>query len=306
MNKILQKIQEKLNKKEDILSGLKSLSSSELNSFLLEIFRLKSLEVTPSELMHQFRDNRFVTPSDTDIIGIKEIETEYLKHAVKNGFKTLHLSPLAPFGSSSFTGLVHQNNVVSALRGTEAVSDATNILALKIADDFIRIKDKQIALNYATAHRHVRGQYFTDPNFSAHFSVFCMASGGFDTGNFTFEISQLKEHLKFHFELLNRKFSTDRLTIRFYPSKKVEGLRSLIEKELELYLSGKRIEFMKELDTEYYKTIRFKIFVDTRDQQYDLADGGDVDWTIKLLGNQKHRLFISGTGIDLMQRIVNS
>jgi hypothetical protein len=307
MNRIIKKIQSKLAKKEDILSELRDLSNSELNSFLLELFRLKSQDITPSELLNQFRNNRFVSPADIDIVKIKEIEIEWLKYAAENNFKTINLSPLAPFGSCSAVGLVNQNNVVSALRGTEIVSDATNILALKIANDSKETTDKRSIIRYSTTHRHVRGQYFTNPAFSAHFSVFCLASGGFDTGNYEFEISQLNEHIRILLNLLSRRFKDDQLFIKFYLKENSERLHSLLKNKQDLlFRTDKEILLKKDLDSKYYQAVQFKIGIKKDNQEIDLADGGDVSWTQKLLGNKKHRLFISGIGLDLMEKIYKS
>ena len=303
MDRIIKKIQSRLLKSKDILSELRALSNSELNSFLLELFRLKSQDTLPAEIMNQFRNNRFVSPAGTDIIKIKEIEIEWLRYAGENNFKTVNLSPLAPFGTCSSVGFVNQNNIVSALRGTEVVSDATNVLALKIADDFTKIEDKKSVLKYATTHRHVRGQYFTNPNFSAHFTVFCLASGGFDAGNFGFEILQLEDHIRILYNLLQRKFADEHLLIRFYLKKNSEYLHSLLKNKEDLFWIDKNIEFKEDFDNHYYKTVQFKIYLRRRELEIDLADGGDVDWTQKLLGNKKHRLFISGIGIELMENI---
>jgi hypothetical protein len=306
MNRIIKKIQSKLANKEDILFELRDLSNSELNSFLLELFRLKSQDISPSELLNQFRNNRFVSPADIDIIKIKETEIEWLKYSAENNFKTINLSPLAPFGSCSAVGLVNQNNVVSALRGTEIVSDATNILALKIANDFKEAADRQSVIKYSTTHRHVRGQYFSNPAFSAHFSVFCLASGGFDTGNYEFELSQLNEHIRILFNLLARRFKDNQLFIRFYQKENSERLHSLLENNQGLFRTDKEILFKEDFDNKYYKTVQFKIGVKKGTQEIELADGGDVSWTQKLLGNKKHRLFISGIGLDLMEKIYKS
>ncbi len=303
MNKIVEKIQTKLSQKEDVLTELRNLPGSELNSFLLELFRLKSEDISPSELLNQFGNNRFVTPSETNIIKIKKNELEWLKYAEKQGFSPVNLSPLAPFGSCSVVGLVNQNNVVSALRGTEIVSDATNVLALKIANDMKGAKNKQQVLKYSTTHRHVRGQYFTNPEYSAHFSVFCLASGGSDRGNYHFELSQLNEHFSILFHLLSRKFPGNQLTVKFYLKSNSEHIQSLVNNNTDPFWSDKVVEFQEEFENRYYQTIHFKIFLKKDGQEIDLADGGDVDWTQKLLGNKKHRLFISGAGLELIEKM---
>ena len=305
MNKIIKKIQEKLSNSDDLLAALGKLPTSELNSFLLELFRQKASQVSPAELLSQFKNNRFVIPSDIDLIRIKETEIGWLKYASKNGFEPVNLSPLAPFGSCSAVAYVDQNNVVSALRGTEIVSDATNILALKIAREFQDENNKKLVLKYSTVHRHVRGQYFTNPDFSAHFSVFCMASGGFDTGNYEFEISQMNEHISILYYLLSKNFDEKDLFIRFYLKAGTEPFLALLKNTGNLFLADKDFEIREDRLNKYYSTVQFKIFLKKNEQEINLADGGIVDWTQKLLANKKHRLLISGIGLDLVEKFKN-
>ena len=303
MNKIIAKIQDKLSEKKNILSELEKLSNSELNTFLLELFRIKSQKVNPTETLKQFSENRFVVPSDMDIIKLKEIEIQWLKYVKEKEYKPVHLSPLAPFATCSSVGLVNQNNVVSALRGTEIVSDATNILALKIASEFKEIKDKGLILRYSTTHRHIRGQYFEDPDFTAHFSILCLASGGFDKGNYEFEISQLEEHIEILYSLIRKKFKDDDLFIKFFAKENSEQFQTLLKQSNKMFWADKEVVAIEDFDNKYYKTIQFKIGIKRNNQAIEIADGGDVDWTQKLLRNKKHRLFISGIGIDLMEKI---
>lgn len=303
MNKIIAKIQDKLSDKENVLSQLEKLSNSELNTFLLELFKIKSQKVNPTEIVRQFNENRFVAPVDSDIIKLKEIEIEWLKYAKGKEYKPLNLSPLTPFATCSSVGLVNQNNVVSALRGTEVVSDATNVLALKIASEFKEVKDKNIILRYSTTHRHIRGQNYSNPNFTAHFSVFCLVSGGFDRGNYEFEISQLEEHIEIMYSLLKRKFSENQLYIKFLLKENSEHFQTLLQQRKDLFWANKEVFTIEDFDNKYYNTIQFKVGVRTDNQTIELVDGGDVDWIQKLIGNKKCRLFISGAGLDLMEKI---
>ena len=303
MDKIIAKIQAKLANKEDVLSELAKLTNPELNSFLLELFRIKSQRVNPSEVVKQFNKNRFVSPADTNILKLKEIEVEWLTYAEENGYKPLNLSPLAPFAACSSVGLVNQNNVVTALRGTEVVSDATNVIALKIASEFKAAKDRNLILKYSTTHRHIRGQYFSNPNFSAHFSVFCLVAGGLDNGNYEFEISQLEEHIQIMFSLLKRRFNENQLFIKFLVKENSEQFHSILKQRENLFWADKEVVFVEDFDNKYYKTIQYKIVIKKNNREIEIADGGDVDWTQKLLGNRKHRLFISGIGLDLMEKI---
>ncbi|MEM9548431.1 MAG: hypothetical protein AAGA77_20775, partial [Bacteroidota bacterium] len=290
--KIIQKIQAKFPDVTNVFTLLENLTQSELNSFLLELFRQKSEKTNPTEVLKKFNSNRFVAPSQIDPIQLKELEIVWLKCAKAKNFSPIVLSPVTTFGTSSSMGFVNQNKVITALRGTEVVSDATNVLALKIAHEFKNNNDKDLILRYTATHRHIRGQYFSNPNFTAHFSIMCLVSGGYDKGNYKFEINQLEEHIELMYTLLKTKFDEHQLAIKFLVKKNSEKFQSLLRNTSDAFWSTKDVEWVDDFDNKYYQTIQFKIDLSVKDQTINIVDGGDVDWTQKLLNNRKHRLFI--------------
>ncbi|MEM1120317.1 MAG: hypothetical protein AAGJ18_07690 [Bacteroidota bacterium] len=303
MRKIIEKSLLKLVGSTNILADLAKLPSSELNSFLLELFHLKSQKINPVDLVKKFDNNRFVVPNDVDLIQLKTLEIECLKYAKEHEFEPVTLSPLTPLGTCSIVAKVHQNKVVSSLRGTEVVADATNVLALKIASEFKESGNKNSILRYATTHQHVRAQQFPNPDYSAHFTVLCLTSGGFDRGNFSFELDQLEAHLRLLYELIQQKFPSYPIRIKFFAKKNTEPFRRLIQQKEQAIWLDKSIVWINDFDNEYYQNIQFKIGIQKQDQWIELADGGDVNWTQKLLGNQKHRLFISGIGLEFLDKL---
>ena len=303
MNKVLEKIHRKLGAGPALAELAEQLSLSELNTFLLELFRRKAEHIKPAHLLRQFGENRFVTPASVDTLALRQTELDWLKYAQEQYFHPLTLSPLAPFGACSAIGHVDQNNVLSAVRGTEVVSDATNILALQIAQETKATRDKDAIFRYAATHRHVRGQAFDNPNFTAHFSIFCMASGGWDMGNYAFELGQLNEHLSIFLALLRRHFPEERLSIRFYRKKNAQIFFERMKEYKQGVWHSMPFEFQDDLEHEYYGLIQFKVFLRLEDGEIDLADGGPVDWTQRLLSNKKHRLFISGIGLELVHKL---
>lgn len=288
----------------DLLNDLiEKLSGSELNTLLLELFRKKAGKITPAAVLKQFRANRFVAPSVVDPISFRELEIRYLKLAEKKGFKLVTLSPLTCLGTCSAMGFVDQNNVVSALRGTEVVSDATNVFAILIADEFKKQK-KNSVLKYATAQRHVRSQFITAPGLTPHFSIFCMATGGVDTGGFTFEVDNLLDHIHLHFLLFSEDFGSDQLILKIFLKDDNEIFHSKLEDILQGLKGSLKIDIEKQpVAGDYYKLIRFRFFVEHRQRQVNLSDGGFVDWTQKLISNRKHRLIISGIGTELIHKL---
>lgn len=303
MSKIVKKIENKIGLPGILDRIADNLSNSELNSFLLELFKRKTGKLTPAELLRQFRQNRFTLPSEVDPIEYRKYEIEWLTNARDVGYHPLQLSPLAPLGSCSAVALIDQNNIVSALRGAEVVSDATNVLALKIAGEFRNGKQNRIS-QYCTTHRHVRGQYFTNPAFTAHFGVFCMVSGGYDSGGYSFELNQLMEHLNFYAERLLTLFPKEDLVIIIDIKEKQEAFSDRLKKNIERLRERIDCQFKPfDEDRNYYGTVRFKTFLKHNGVDIDLADGGFVNWTQRMLSNRKHRLLISGAGLELIYKI---
>ncbi len=226
-----------------------------------------------------------------------------LKLAENRNFNLLTLSPLTSLGTCSVVGFVDQNNVVSATRGTETVSDATNVFALLIAQEFKKKKTSSI-IKYATTHRHVRSQAFSNPSFTSHFGLFCIATGGMDTGNFSFELENLSEHIDIHLSILSNELGKDKLFIKIFLKDDNEIFHRKLETHIKVFDNVVRIKVEKELNAgDYYKLVRFKFFLEHGGKEINLSDGGLVDWTQKLIPNKKHRLLISGIGTELIDKI---
>ena len=302
MKSIRQKIEEKLNAEGIIKKIVDDLPNTELNSLYLELFKEQSSKINPSDLVKQYSENRFTKPSPLNIIDYKKYEIKWLEKSAWHGFEPVLLSPLTPLGTCSVAGLVDQNNIVSAVRGTEVVSDATNVLALLMADKFKTDKTKQV-IRYSTTHRHTRAQYFTNPAFSAHFGAFCMVSGGYDTGSFLFEINELRDHLKFYLELLSAEFDNNVIVKIYFKTDREDFKQNLIAAVKDITQPFKIITDAQDHIKDYYETVRIKIFINYKEQEIDLVDMGFVNWTQTLLNNKKHRMLISGGGLELIYKI---
>jgi hypothetical protein len=290
----------------DLLDDLsKKLSASELNTLLLEVFRLRAKKITPPELLRQFEKNRFASPSEVDTIYFNEFELRCLKLAKRKGFSPITLSPLAPFGTCSVVAFVDQNNIVTALRGTEVVSDATNVFAMLIAKELKKKRDHGL-IKYATTHRHVRSQALSNPAFTPHFGIFCLATGGHDTGSFSFELDQLLDHITTHLSVYSNEFDLkkEKLLLKIFPKEENEVFRKKLKDMLKSINDAVIVQMEKEVSPgEYYKLVQFKFFIERNGQEINLSDGGFVDWTQKLIPNKKHRLIISGIGTELVYKM---
>ncbi len=298
---------QRLDKKIDqqkLLQELDRLSGSELNSFMLKLFAQRADRQNACDLLKQFQKNRFVLEAQVDTLALKRLEIDCLELAQEQGFTPLTLSPVAPLGSCSVVGEVNQNNALSALRNTEVVSDATNFMALKVADEH-KHADRRALARYATTHRHLRTQAFDNPAFSAHFDLLAMVSGGFDQGNFSFEIHELFQHMHVHHDLLKQHLPEASLYTRLMLKENDHPFNNFLHQALEKEEFTCPVEVTHQQDAgDYYRLVQFKTFIDLDDAPLNLSDGGVVDWTQKLLSNNKHRLFISASGIELIHKLL--
>jgi len=281
------------------------LSASELNTLLLELFRMRAKKITPAALLKQFEKTRFTSPSEVDTINFMEFEMRCLNLAKSKGFKPITLSPLTPFGTCSAVAFVDQNNVLTSLRGTEVVSDATNVFAMLIAKELKQKRDNRI-IKYAATHRHVRSQALSNPAFTAHFGIFCLATGGRDTGGFSFELDQIMDHINVHFSIYSNEFDlkSETLLLKIFLKDGNETFHEKLNEVIKTINSSVPIQIEKQLNPgDYYKLAQFKFFIVRNEQEINLSDGGFVDWTQKLIPDKKHRLLISGVGTELIHKM---
>jgi hypothetical protein len=241
---------------------LNAMPTSDLNSLLLDVFREHTRRKSPADVLQSYKHNRFVQPSGIDPISFAEEEIKLLKRARDHGFEVLELSPVAPLGSCSY-GFTDQNKIISGLRGTEVVADATNLMALELAIRCAK-QNRLRTVDLCTAHRHVRAQTFDDKRFTAHFKVFCAASQGRDTGNFDIQIDMISHHIK----LYDDYFSGIPQPIKiFFTIKSFEdegsGSINAVARRLSSELSSLtgRVNFVAVpgADHRYYKKLRLSI-----------------------------------------------
>jgi hypothetical protein len=117
----------------DLLRVLEhDLSTSDLTTLLLSVASKRAAQITPARLMSGFTASRFTRPAETDPRQLTTVE-QWLWGMLPDEFVGVELSPVAPLGVCSVVAAVDQNLVVSTMRGSEVVSDTTNVLALEAA-----------------------------------------------------------------------------------------------------------------------------------------------------------------------------
>jgi hypothetical protein len=270
--------------------------ASEVWSLLLSVIERRSSKRTPPAVLQQWEADRFVRPAPVDQRTFVELDSHLL--AAAQGFEALELSPLAPLAACSSVALTSQNRTISTVRGTEVVSDPTNVLALESARR-LRQDSRQV-VRLATCHRCVRAQPFPKlPGFEAHFRIFCMSTAGRETQDRAFLTTSLAEHIQTHLSALDRlekhgyQFRERRVHILATPENEALGSRVASAVRGVPIATGP-------LKHGYYGGLRFRIDVGgAANEAIPLIDGGAFDWLHKLTSNQKLSFVASGMGSQL-------
>jgi hypothetical protein len=283
----------------DVLAD--QLSGADLTTLLLEVARRRAAKRTPTDVLAQYDRDRFVSPAGVDPSRLRAVEDVALD-AVTPAFTPVVIAPLVPLGTHSVLAGVAQNRVVTTVRSTESAADTTTSLALEAA---IRRRDLLAAdpraseiVRLAATSRVTRAQQFDDPHASAHFSLLGLVSAGRDSGNREFETAAMLDHLG---ALVTIVLDTtpDRVVVRI--SDFAGRFGPLIEHvAAELGSPPVSVEPWpnRTAGRDYYPDLCFKLNGTWGDEDVELADGGLVDWTQRLLGNRKERLLISGLGLE--------
>jgi hypothetical protein len=130
----------------------RGLPASRLWSVLLEVAKARAVGRQAAELVEQWDRDRFVQPSIVDQRTLVEVDGHLL--GATAAFESIELSPVAPLGVCTIMGHASQNKVLSALRGTEVVSDPTNVMALECARRLRR--EPATVVRLATSHAQAK------------------------------------------------------------------------------------------------------------------------------------------------------
>ena len=273
------------------------LPGSQLWSLLLDVAEARAAGRRPAELVEQWDRDRFVKPALVDQRSLVEVDRHLL--AATSAFESIELSPVAPLGVCSIMGHASQNKVLSALRGTEVVSDPTNVMALECARRLRR--DPAAVVRLATSHRCVRAQEVPkQPGFTANFRIFCLASAGLERQNHAFVVEEVAEHVTTllraldHLEEHGFAFPDRRITVLATEANAALGDRIVA-------LLGRPAARVLLEHPYYNKGVRFQIAArSSNGTEIPLIDGGAFDWVAKLTSNRKAVYIASGLGSQLV------
>jgi hypothetical protein len=305
INRILGKIGD-----AQLIDRLRELPPTELQSLLLEIYRQAASDITPQQLLKSYETNRFVVPSEVSPIDFYKIELELMELAAQHSFEPQELSPLAPLGNCSAVGLADQNKIVSAVRGTEVVADSTNLMALECAVRRKASKFDHNIVDLCSIQRLVRAQAIPKiKGFTPHFKIFTAVTAGRDTGSSGFEKMALLKHLSFYksFFIDHLKLSGTKVIVKGLKGTDESTLRSqqlydFIKPKLnDVHLTFEEVPADQH---RYYQHTRFSLNIDFNGKEFNIGDGGFVDWGAKLTSNNKEQMFTSGVGIELLVKLL--
>lgn len=280
---------------------------SDLQSLLLDVYRRLAKRRPLASMLAEYQKNRFVHPSTFSPVELLDWERVAFSVLPKE-FDGVDLSPVCPLGASAAMGGLAQDRAVTTIRNTEVVSDSTNVLALEAAVRRRAHKRDATAdgvVHLAASHRLLRAQHYDNPKLSAHFKVFSLCSAGRDRGGFGFDATTLGTHIAIYLAAV-RAFlgSSIRLQVLLTVLDPSPLLAEAAEALLERLRRGSpdvdaKLEPTRTAGRGYYRTLCFWIYGAADGQEpVQLADGGCVDWTQRLLSDAKERLVISGIGSD--------
>jgi hypothetical protein len=189
------------------------------------------------------------------------------------------------------------------------VADPTNVLALECAvrrRELIRSQSTRATpVRLAASHRVIRAQRYHSPAAKHHFRLFSLCTAGRTTGGLDFESRALSEHIAFYLESL-QAFLGPRVPLGvsiadLAGDKQHKVALPVLIESLQESFPGVGIgsdEGPKD-GGDYYRGFRFHVSATAASgEELELVDGGDTDWTQKLLNNAKERLVISGIGTE--------
>jgi hypothetical protein len=271
------------------------LSPADLQTLLLDVSRHRAAAVSPARLMRRWQQDRYVRLAGSDPRRVWALEAR-LWALLPPAFEGVDLSPVAPLGVCSALGPVSQDRVISTVRGTEVVSDPTNVLALEAAQR--RQRSGAAAVHVASCHRVLRGQPFDQPGVFQHFRLFTLVSSARDRGSGRTEADLLTTHLTFWAtalaDLLPRCLSTISYTVFGFPPLRERMDDTVLPALTPLPETVTMTEDPgRQRARGYYERGALRIDAAAGDRQEELGDGGFTDWTARLRGDAKERCLIS-------------
>ena len=309
---MLERIQREAGIPELIDTLVERLAPTDLQSLLLEVYRRRVVGVHPSQLLERYERDRFVRPSELAPGVLAEVDRLALS-LLPDHYTAVELSPVCPLGTNATVATVDQNKVVTTIRNTEVVADATNVLALECASRrrlLLRLDPRNLErVRLCASHRVVRGQaYQSAPGVFPHFRLLGLCIAGRDEGSFQFETTSLVEHISFYLKLLREVsrlgYMTHRLRVTLTDLEQGRREQALVSQVLRPLMDNHpgvlfELDPNRQTGRGYYIGACFHVYAtNVAGTEFELIDGGFTTWTQQVLSNSKERLLISGLGTE--------
>jgi hypothetical protein len=272
---------------------------SETTPTLLALARRQAARRRPADLLAQWERDAYVAPSMLDGRTLHALDGLALD--ATEGYEALVLSPVAPLGSCSVIAPTSQDRTLYANRGTEVVSDPTNVLALECAR---RLRaDPTATPRLSTLHQVMRCQPFPPgKGFSRHFRLLALVEAGRGRAEDGFEVEAFAGAIAVFVRLCDRAAALGyRVPERELVMRVAEGHHALANR-ITARLEPTGLPIHREpLESPYYDGVR--LLFNVRMVEGDLVPLGDVgrfDWIARLTANRRMRMVAAGFGLQLL------
>lgn len=204
---------------------------------------------------------------------------------VPEKFHAVEVSPISPLGLNSVITKVSQDISLSAIRGSEVVSDPTTSLALECATrrkkQLVNKDTRMELVNLATAQRVLRLQPFDkNKGYEQHFTLFGLCTGGRDKGDASFVVDSTIEHISIWLDLIKHLngggYTFDNISVNLSDIRVLEKLittLSLPREEINKNSFNEDFDFFKEYNVRIPKEVSSMQEINTElFEQHGLGD----------------------------------
>ncbi|MBW9110330.1 hypothetical protein [Microbacterium ureisolvens] len=256
----------------------------------------------PSDLIAQWMADATVQPSQTDL----RTSTAYdaLALAAAADYEAILLSPVAPIGTNSVVAPTSQDRTLTTIRGSEVVSDPTNVLALECARRLLL--DPRRPVRLCTAHQVVRMQPVPPGlGHTRHFRLFSLADAGPGLPDDGFEVNAIVAQLAAYRRILDVATRTnglvwDRPVASVHTDDRLPALADRAAAALVADQSDVEVRLLP-LESAYYGGLRVLFGVHSQDGVLrEWIDLGVFDWVAQLTSNRRQRFVASAIGLQLL------
>ncbi|HET6332033.1 MAG TPA: hypothetical protein VFG30_02420 [Polyangiales bacterium] len=278
-------------------------SISESTPELLALMREMASRRRPRDLVEQRARDAFVVPAFLDQRSVHQLDGLALGAAP--AFEAVQLSPVAQLGVCSVLAPTSQDRTLSALRGTEVVSDPTNALALECAQRLKALPHSTVRL--CTVHQVLRAQPLPPrAGHTRHFRLFALTTAGVGRAEDAFEVDAIASQLGVFDRLLDAAantlgcvFGPRRAVVRTDDARATLGNR--VCERLARELPHVEVE-RAPLDAAYYGGVRVMFGPHTQSGDWiAIGDCGVFDWVARLTANRRMRFVAAGFGLQLLR-----